>query len=375
MVICVVAGLIIGVLLKIFGDHGGIFAELMQEFGRTGRFDYRHAPGIVITAFVSLSAGGSLGPEAPMADASGSLGTWLSDRLKMDGRSTRSLGFSGLSGMLGAFVTSPFSGALLALESARSALSLPWVLIPSLVSSAVATVTFVLLSGEFFGSLYVFPEYSPRLTDLLLAVPLGLVGAAAGAVFIMLYRILRRVMQPIHHRFVLRGLLGGLGLGVAGALLPLTLFSGEEQTHTLIEEVGEYGVLMLIAMAFVKLAVTSLLLTSGWKGGYIFPTMFAGVALGIAAHLIFPSIPLAVAVATTMAGAMVATMKAPLFTALFTAMLVQREAAPAIAIAVVVGLLATARLSMVPPAEPGAATPPAEPSAADVGRDDAPPSA
>jgi H+/Cl- antiporter ClcA len=211
----------------------------------------------------------------------------------------------------------------------------------------------VLLSGEFFGNLYVFPEYSPRLTDLLLAVPLGLVGAAAGAVFILLYRILRRVMQPIHHRFLLRGLLGGLGLGIAGALLPLTLFSGEEQTHILIEEVGEYGVLMLIAMALVKLAVTSLLLTAGWKGGYIFPTMFAGVALGIAAHQLFPSIPLAVAVAATMAGAMVATMKAPLFAALFTAMLVQREAAPVIAIAVIVGMLATARLSMLsPPAEP-----------------------
>jgi H+/Cl- antiporter ClcA len=221
------------------------------------------------------------------------------------------------------------------------------------------------------------------LTDLLLAIPLGLVGAAAGAIFIMLYRVLRRVMQPIHHRFVLRGLLGGLGLGVAGALLPLTIFSGEEQTHTLIEEVGEYGVLMLIAMALVKLAVTSLLLTSGWKGGYIFPTMFAGVALGIAVNLIFPSIPLAVAVATTMAGAMVTTMKAPLFSALFTAMLVQREAAPAIAIAVVVGLLATARLSMVSPLGPSAAeggSAAAGPAAtesktADVKEGDTPPSA
>ncbi len=163
----------------------------------------------------------------------------------------------------------------------------------------------------------------------------------------------------------------------------MTLFSGEEQTHVLIEEVGEYGVLMLIAMALVKLAVTSLLLTAGWKGGYIFPTMFAGVALGIAAHLIFPSIPLAVAVATTMAGAMVTTMKAPLFSALFTAMLVQREAAPAIAIAVVVGLLATARLSMVSPAPPAAAGGSAaddgqdatDSKTADVTRGDAPPSA
>ena len=65
----------------------------MHEFGKTGRFDYRNAPGIVITAFVSLAAGGSLGPEAPLADACGGIGTWLSDRLKLDDSERRNLLF------------------------------------------------------------------------------------------------------------------------------------------------------------------------------------------------------------------------------------------------------------------------------------------
>lgn len=353
VIICVVGGVLVGVLVKVFGDPSGIFAELMAEFGRSGRFDYRQAPGVVITAFVSLGAGGSLGPEAPMADACGGLGTWLSDRLKMDERSTRSLGFSGLSGMLGAFITSPFGGAVLALESARGAVSYVWALFPSLVSSAVATIVFVLLSGSFFGNIYVFPKYTPHLTDLLLAVPLGLAGAAAGAIFIIVFARLRKLMEPLRKHVILRGFIGGLGMGIAGALLPLTLFSGEEETLELIETAADIGVLTLIALALVKLFVTSLLLVTGWKGGYIFPTMFAGVALGMAIHLIFPSIPLAVAVAATMAGAMVATMKAPLFTALFAAMLLQREAYPVIAIAVIVGLLATKKLSMVPRPQAG----------------------
>jgi H+/Cl- antiporter ClcA len=357
IVLCAVGGIVVGILVRIFGDHTGIFAELMQQFGSTGRFKYRQAPGMVLTALVSLIMGGSLGPEAPMADACGSVGTWLAQRLRKDERTTRSMGYSGISGMLGAFVTSPFSGALLALESARSAISLPWMLFPSLVSSAVATVTFVMLSGSLFGSVYVFPEYSPHLTDLLWAVPLGLAGAAAGAVFIILFRVLRRGMKRLGRHYVVRGLLGGLGLGVAGALWPLVLFSGEEQAHTLIVDVGKYSVLALITMALVKLVITSLLLSTGWKGGYIFPTMFAGIALGLAVHLIIPSIPLAVAVAATMGGAMVATMKAPLFSALFTAMLVQRDAAPVVAIAVIVGLLATARLSMVPPPDADGAQP------------------
>lgn len=347
LLVCTLGGLLVGVLVRVFGDHSGIFAEMMAEFGRTGRFNYRHAPGIVLTAFVSLVSGGSLGPEAPMADACGSAGTWLSERLKLDERSTRSLGFSGLSGMLASFITSPFGGALLSLEAARGGVSYPWILIPSLVASAVGTVAFLVLSQEYFGSLYTFPDYAPRVTDLAWAVPLGLLGALAGAIFILAIRTLRKLLAPLRSRLIVRGLLGGLILGIAGALLPLILFSGEQQTHVLIQDAAAIGVIPLIVMALVKLLITALLLVTGWKGGYIFPTMFAGVALGMAAHLLFPSIPMAVAVAATMGGAMVATMKAPIFSALFVALMVQSSTGPVIAIGVVVGLLATARLSLV----------------------------
>ena len=137
LVICTVGGLLVGVLVKIFGDHSGIFAEMMLEFGHTGRFNYRHAPGICITALASLVAGGSLGPEAPLADACGSLGTLTAEKLKFDERETRALGFSGLSGMLAAMLTSPFGGALLGLESARAGVDYAWTLFPSLVSSAL----------------------------------------------------------------------------------------------------------------------------------------------------------------------------------------------------------------------------------------------
>ena len=347
LLICTIGGLIVGVLVRIFCDHSGIFAEMMTEFGHIGRFNYRHAPGIVVTALPSLIAGGSLGPEAPLADACGSLGTWTSDRLKLDDRETRALGFSGLSGMLAAFLTSPFGGSLLGLESARAGISYPWTLFPSLVSSAFATVAFVMLSGSYFGTLYAFSDYHPRFTDLLLAVPLGLIGALAGAIFIVVFKQLRKMVQPLNRHLIVRGLIGGLGLGIAGALLPLTLFSGESQTLEVIDRAAEFGAVALIVLALVKLFITTLCLATGWKGGYIFPTMFAGAALGMAAHLIFPFIPEAVAVAATMAGAMVATMKALIFSALFVMVLVQTETSPVIAIAVIVGLLATARLSMI----------------------------
>jgi H+/Cl- antiporter ClcA len=350
VLICSIGGLLVGLLVKLFGDHNAIFADLMVEFGKTGRFNYRHAPGIVITAFVSLISGASLGPEAPLADACGGMGTLISDRLKLNEHETRTMGFSGVSSMLGAFITSPFSGALLGLESAQGGpgglQTYFWVLFPSLLASAVAVVVFVLLSGSFFETLYKFPAYVPRLADLIYAVPLGLIGGAVGLLFMLSLKRLQGLLRPMKTHVVLRGLLGGLAMGLIGALLPLTLFAGEEQTADLIVHAAEIGVLMLIVLALAKLLATSLLLATGWKGGYIFPIMFASVALGLAVNLVFPSIPVAVTVAATMAGALVAAMKAPLFAALFTTVLVQKETAAVIAVAVVASALLAALVAL-----------------------------
>jgi H+/Cl- antiporter ClcA len=346
LLICTLGGLLVGLLVKLFGDHNAIFFELMQEFGKTGRFDYRHAPGILITAFVSLISGASLGPEAPLADACGGIGTWASDKLKLNEKETRTMGYGGLSGMLAAFITNPFGGALLGLESAQGGLGgkelYIWGLFPSLLASAIATVVFVALSGAFFAELYTFPDYSPRLIDLVVAVPLSLIGSLAGILFMLMLRWLRKAMQPMKKHLVLRGLIGGLGMGIIGALLPLTMFSGEDQTIELIEGAAEIGFGMLILLAISKLFATALLLTTGWKGGYIFPIMFAGIALGMACEYLFPGVSLAVNVAAVLAGALVTTLKAPLFTALFTLVMVDANTAPVVAIAVLVGALLAA---------------------------------
>ena len=43
LLVCAIGGLLVGLMVKLFGDHSGIFAEVMLEFGKTGRFDYRNA--------------------------------------------------------------------------------------------------------------------------------------------------------------------------------------------------------------------------------------------------------------------------------------------------------------------------------------------
>ena len=204
-----------------------------------------------------------------------------------------------------------------------------------------------MLSGAFFETLYRFPAYSPQVRDMVWAVPLGLIGGVVGLLFMLSLRRLQRLFQPMKQHVVVRGLIGGLGMGMIGALLPLTLFSGEDGTSELITNAAEIGVVMLIVLGLAKLFATSLLLATGWKGGYIFPVMFASAALGMAASLLFPGIPVAVAVAATMAGALVAVLRAPLFAILFTLIMVQKETAAVVAVAVVASALLAAALALV----------------------------
>ena len=348
--VAVTGGLTVGLLVRLFGDQPALFAELMAEFGKTGRIEYRHVPGILLNALVSLISGGALGPEAPLMDATGSLGTWLGDRLKITGKATSALTFSGLSGMLGAFFSSPFAAPVLILESAQGGTNTLF-LFPGIIGAASAIAAFMLLGGAFFSPLFVFAEVYERVRfiDLVYAIPLGLLGGLAGLLYIGIYRGLRRTLQiPLARRPIVRGLIGGLGLGIIGALLPITLFSGEHELGEIISHGAEMGVITLLIIALAKMFLTNLALTTGWKGGYIFPILFAGAAIGMAVDIVFPFIPQSVAMTTVMAGMTVATLRSPIFVALLITALTQRELTPAMAVAVVCSFLLTRNASLLP---------------------------
>jgi H+/Cl- antiporter ClcA len=335
-------GLLVGLLVG--QPETGTRSPRSCEF-KTGRFDYRNAPGIVITAIVSLIPAGP-GRKRPSRRLRWNR-TWLGDRFKLKEHESRAMGYSGFSGMLAAFITSPFSGALLTLESAQGGASAGgmylWGFVPSLLASATATVVFVGLTGRFFETLYAFPDYMPHLIDLLWAVPFGLAGSLIGVFFMLGLRWLRQLMQPLKTHLVWRGLIGGLVMGIIGALLPLIRFSGEAETLELIDQAAQMGFLTLVVLAVSKLFATALLLATGWKGGYIFPVMFAGIAIGMAGKVLFPGVPTAVPVAAVLAGALAAAFRAPLFAALFTLTMVQAETAPVVTVAVLIGFILSVR--------------------------------
>jgi H+/Cl- antiporter ClcA len=173
-----------------------------------------------------------------------------------------------------------------------------------LVSATVGSVVTLSLSDL---SLAIdVPQYAFQPGDLAIglaiAVAAAVVGVVAAAVFVPLHRMFLRLRDPL-----LRLTVGGMLLGVLGVIGgPLSLFKGLEQMKELPEKAGTMTALALLGLGLIKVVALLVAATSGFRGGRIFPALFAGVALGFAVNQAFPSVSLPLAVSAASVGLVVA---------------------------------------------------------------------
>ena len=157
-----------------------------------------------------------------------------------------------------------------------------------------------------------FPEYAGfQWTHLIYGVVFGLVGLGMAFLFKIIFQSVTRLVKPLDRYPLLKPVVGGLIFGIVGALLPLTLHSGEAELETILVEGAQIGAAMLLLLAVVKLFTLSICLGSGFPGGFVFPLLFSAGSLGYAINLLFPFIPLSVAIVGTMAGIGGAVMRMP----------------------------------------------------------------
>jgi H+/Cl- antiporter ClcA len=195
--------------------------------------------------------------------------------------------------------------------------------------------------------MFTLPPYGGfKNIDLIYAVGLGLIGGVCGIFFITLYKKMREVFEPMEHQPVILGLIGGLGLGLAGMLFPLTLFMGSEQLQVLINNSLEVSLILLFLLVLVKIVLVTFSFSTGFAGGYIFPGFFIGGTLGILIFRLFPFMPLAVCLVCVIAGFSVALLRSPIAIALIIAIVFEPDLVPAMAIALVMGFVVSYRFSL-----------------------------
>ena len=348
LVICVVGGLLVGLIRHYFKGEIAIMAEDLIKFDREGRFGLKRGIELFFRGLVSLVCGAPLGPEAPLTVSTGAAGTLIAEKARMPPPLVTLFSLSAFSGFFGAFLTSPFGGALILIEVTLEKGKMTWkAILPSIVAATAGFAVYFLLSGTFIGGMFTVPAYEGfRDIDLVYAIFLGLLGGVTGILFIILYKKMRGIFEPWENRPVLLGLLGGLGLGIAGILLPLTLFMGSEQLQVLINHYLEVSLLFLLVLVVVKILLITFTFSTGFAGGYIFPGFFIGGTLGILVFKLFPFIPLAVCLVCVIAGVSVALLRSPIALAMIIAIVFEPELVPAMALALVMGFVVSYRYSL-----------------------------
>jgi H+/Cl- antiporter ClcA len=348
LLICILGGLGVGLIRSYFKGNIAIMAEDLIEFNETGRFSLKRGAELFLRGLVSLVCGAPLGPEAPLTVSTGAAGTAIAEKAGMKPPVVTLSSLSAISGFFGAFLSSPFAGALLFIEISLEKGTMTWkAILPTIVAATVGFAAYFLLLGYFIQGMFVLPANEGfKDIDLLYAVGLGIIGAACGIVFIILYKKMRALFEPFENRPVLLGLAGGIGLGIAGIFLPLTLFMGSEQLQFLIENYLEVSLLLLFALVVVKILLMSFTFSTGFAGGYIFPAFFIGGTLGILVYRLFPFIPLSVCIVCVIAGVSVSLLRSPIAMALIIATVFGPELVPAMAISLVVGFIVSHRYSL-----------------------------
>jgi H+/Cl- antiporter ClcA len=328
----VLCGLLTGLTVRYLPGNGGH----SPAFGFTaggGPPTGAELVGITLAAFTTLALGAVLGPEAPLIAIGGGLAALTVRLAKKDAPPTAltimsSAGsFAAISTLLG----SPLLGAFLIMEAVGiGGATLSLVALPGLLASGLGALVFIGLGhwtglGNFSISLTsVPPAVAPTLASLGWALVMG----AAGALLTWSIRWVGLSLRPIVHlnRVLVTSSLGLLiGLTamayqlLSGRSFQQVLFSGQGALPELVEHAADYSLPVLVLLIVAK-SFTYGLSLSAFRGGPVFPSMFIGAALGVAASGL-PGMSLAAAIGMGIGAMSAAMLRLPLTATLLATLL------------------------------------------------------
>lgn len=343
--ILVSAGIVVAVGTRLLGPSGNVELLVDNIHVLGGTDGMRETRSMVPVSLVCVAAGGAMGPEAPLVQTTGTLGSWLAERFRLGPDDVRTLTITGMAAGFTVLFGAPLGGALFALEILhRRGLQYYEAVMPAVIGSlaGLAVASVALQIG--LEPVWTFPSVGEVVSsDLLWAIGAGVVGALGARLFIRLAELGRRgfARLPAWSRPVL----GGVILALLGAWSPYALTFGEVQIGSIV--VGRLTLGALAVAAVAKLAGTLTTLVSGWKGGFIIPLFFLGVTLGEIVHLVAPSSNEAVVVACLMVALCVGVTKTPIGSTLVVTEMAGLVLLPTTLVAAAVALVLSGRAGLI----------------------------
>ncbi len=319
MAIC---GFLAGLVIHFIGDPGEIHLIVNNIRFNKGKLEPKNNPSMILSSLLCVASGGSLGPEAPLVQVTGSMGTWIGKLFRLKGEELRSLSIAGMASGFTALFGAPLGGSLFSLEILhhKHAVEYYKAIIPAFVASCFSYLVFALIIHLGLGPTWNLSAYEySGIFDFAFAVLFAILGAFFGWTFIFCTKFFKSVFEKRSIPIYIKTLIGGVLLGTIAFYLPITRYFGHHELNVLLS--GNFSLTFLLAVLIFKIIAISITVTSGWRGGFIIPLFFVGATLGLIIHQIFPTINLSLAIVSCMAAINACVTRTPMSTTILLATL------------------------------------------------------
>lgn len=312
MAIC---GLLAGLVIYFIGDPGEIHLIVNNIRFNKGKLEPKNNPSMILSSLFCVASGGSLGPEAPLVQVTGSTGTWLGKIFRLKGEELRSLSIAGMASGFTALFGAPLGGSLFSLEILhhKHAVEYYKAIIPALVASCFSYAVFALIIHLGIGATWDLKAYQySGVYDFAYASGFALLATLVGWIFIYVVKFFKKLFEYRAFPIYIKTFAGGLILGVIAYYFPITRYFGHHEINELIN--GNFAVGFLVSVLVFKILAIAITVTSGWRGGFIIPLFFVGTTLGLIIHHLFPSVDTTLAIVSCMAGINACVTRTPMST-------------------------------------------------------------
>ena len=343
--ILVVVGAAITLLTKVLGPSGNVELLVDNIHVLGGAEDTRMVRSVIPTSLLCVGAGGTMGPEAPLVQTNGTLGSWVAGRYGLDPADVRVLTITGMAAGFSVLFGAPLGAALFALEILhRRGLQYYEALVPAIIGALAGHAVYFAASGLGLRPVWTLPPVgSLSGADLGWGIICGLLGGVGALAFGRLVNMAKRVTSGISPIWL--PALGGAALGALAWWSPFALTNGEFQVEEIVAGGLTAGALAVAMVA--KLAGVLVTLTAQWKGGFIIPLFFIGIAGGQLIGELVPSANVTVVMVGLAVGLCVGVTKTPLGSTLVVTQMAGLTLAPTALIAATLALVLTNRDAVI----------------------------